>query len=112
MLETSKETLLNSKEKLSDFPRKYNRLVRQVSRLNYAVIFLGVAQILVELRVFYPTVVDNLSSVLRLNWGQLSEGSRLLIIGVPATIFAAVVAHIINKRFIDPLLTKSSDVVH
>lgn len=110
MMKTIKEDLtLSGKDKISEFPHKFNKLLGVVERLVSAVSFLlaAVATLLIQ-AVFEGKLVQFFASF-NFNWSDLSEGYQLLILGVPIAILVGVGTHFVNKKYIDPLVERKRD---
>ena len=109
MKSIKKELSLSGDEKISDFPRKFNKLVRIVEELVNAVSLLLALFVAFLAQTFFSGGLTQLFWLFNINWNGISEGYQLLILGFPLTIFAGILIHVINKKYIDPLLIKPKE---
>lgn len=96
---------LDPKEQLSDFPKKYNRLVKVVKRLSIAVLILGITILILESKWFFSNEINTFYNFFGVKWSQLTEGYKIFLLGLPATLVIMILGHFINKA-IDRLLIK------
>jgi len=81
---------LNSDEKLTDFPKKYNKHVRATRALTYFVFILSALIIILFLKTFGDTKFSDIFD---------SLGLREIIIGV----VIVGIGHLFVRKIIDPL---------
>lgn len=98
---------ISSKEKISDFPLKFNKLIVVVERIVYIVSVISAIVLTLILRSLLFSPISHALNLLNFNWGNLSEGYQLLFLGVPMTIIAGIATHFINKKYIDPILERN-----
>ncbi len=103
-MKLSEELLLSGSDKVSDFPKKFNKLVRIVEKLVNVVSVLLAILITFLAQSFFSGQLTLFFGIFNINWGGLSEGYQLLILGFPLTILAGILIHIVNKRYVDPLI--------
>jgi len=113
MVATQEEFYLSGDDKLSDFPQKYNRLVKAVERLFYVTTLLAVVLLLIEIMIFFPWWINNVFNFFRLTWwNHLSEGYKILILSILLVPITGIITHVINKKYIDPLLINSANTTY
>ncbi len=109
-MKTIEEELgLDGEDKISDFPKKFNRLLRIVERLIRAISFLLAIDITFLIQAFLSGKLAQIFIFFNIDWNKFSEGYQLLILGIPITIITGVTIHFINKKYIDPLFSKKKN---
>lgn len=98
---------LSGEEKISDFPKKFNKLLNIVERLIYVVSLIFAILITSILNSVFSEQIFYVSNIFNIGWNKLSEGYQLLLLGLPIMIIGEVIAHLINKKYIDPLLNRN-----
>ncbi len=106
MFGINKKLNLSGDEKISDFPKTFNKLVQIVERLIDVVLVLLVATITLLVEVFFSSTIAQTFSIIHISWSQIPEGYKLLILGLPLAVIASILSHVINRKYIDPLLNK------
>lgn len=98
---------LSGEEKISDFPKKFNKLLNIVERLIYITSLLFALVITPIINTLLSGQISYILNIFDIAWNKLSEGYQLLILGLPIMIIGGIVTHFINKKYIDPLFNKN-----
>ena len=105
------ELSISGKDKLSDFPEKFNKLVEIVERLVNVVSFLLAVIIAILGQVLLSGKLGRIFDYFNIDWNSLSEAYQILVLGIPVGIVTIVVANFINKKYIDPLIEEDNNEV-
>ncbi|MDP3999266.1 MAG: hypothetical protein Q8P76_01570 [bacterium] len=98
---------INGDEKISDFPKKFNKLLNIIERLIYVVSLIFAILITLILNSVFFEQISYVSNFFNIGWNKLSEGYQLLLLSLPIMIIGGVITHIINKKYIDSLLNRN-----